>query len=305
MPQKGTSAKESSSLQAGEYQNGNRVQESFVSQKRSLWIKIVLVLAVLAFIGISMIPLLGNIFKNSSASVGATSAATPNISAQQQAELEAQAKGYELVLQREPENLTALRGLLEIRLQLRDIKGTIEPLEKLAKLNTDQTDYGVLLAQVKQQIGDREGAAQAYRDILNAKPGEMNALQGLVSLLTQENRPEAAIGLLQDTLKSSQQVNEIKPGSIDVISVQLLLGQVYANQKRYDEATAIYDQAIKGNQDDWRPVLAKAMIFKEQGNTEKAKPLFDQAESLAPAKYKDQVKQLAAETPETPETPEN
>ncbi|EGJ35019.1 MAG: tetratricopeptide repeat protein [Moorea sp. SIO3E2] len=286
------------------FHNGNRVQEGFVSQKRSLWIKIVLVLAVLAFIGISMIPLLGNIFKDNPASVGATPTATPNMSAQQQAELEAQAKGYELVLQREPENLTALRGLLEIRLQLRDIKGTIEPLEKLAKLNTDQTDYGVLLAQVKQQIGDREGAAQAYRDILNAKPGDMNALQGLVSLLTQENRPEAAIGLLQDTLKSSQQVNEIKPGSIDVISVQLLLGQVYANQKRYDEATAIYDQAIKGNQDDWRPVLAKAMIFQEQGNTEKAKPLFDQATSLAPAKYKDQVKQLAAETPKTPETPE-
>ncbi len=286
------------------FHNGNRIQESFVSQKRSLWIKIVLVLAVLAFIGISMIPLLGNIFKENPASVGATPTATPNISAQQQAELEAQAKGYELVLQREPENLTALRGLLEIRLQLGDIKGTIEPLEKLAKLNTDQTDYGVLLAQVKQQIGDREGAAQAYRDILNAKPGDMNALQGLVSLLTQENRPEAAIGLLQDTLKSSQQVNEIKPGSIDVISVQLLLGQVYANQKRYDEATAIYDQAIKGSQDDWRPVLAKAMIFKEQGNNEKAKPLFDQAESLAPAKYKDQVKQLAAETPETPETSE-
>jgi flagellar basal body-associated protein FliL len=36
-----------------------RVQKSFVSQKRSPWIILVLVLAVLAFVGFSMIPLLG------------------------------------------------------------------------------------------------------------------------------------------------------------------------------------------------------------------------------------------------------
>lgn len=210
-----------------------RVQKSFVSQKRNPWLSVVLVLAVLAFVGISMIPLLGTVFQETQPTAKATSAATPSIPSDQRAELEAQAKGYELVVQREPQNTAALRGLLEVRLKMGDIKGAIPPLEQLAKTNPDQTDYAVLLAQAKQQTGDREGAAQTYRTILASKPGNLNALQGLVSLLIQQNRPEAAIGLLQDTLKTSTQVNDIKPGTVDVISVQLLLGQVYSNQNRF------------------------------------------------------------------------
>jgi len=166
-----------------------------VSQKRNPWLSAVLVLAVLAFVGFSMIPLLGTVFQETQPTAKATSAATPSISSDKQAELEAQAKGYELVVQREPQNTAALRGLLEVRLKMGDIKGAIPPLEQLAKTNPDQTDYAVLLAQAKQQTGDREGAAQTYRTILASKPGNLNALQGLVSLLIQQNRPEAAIGL--------------------------------------------------------------------------------------------------------------
>lgn len=257
----------------------------------------VLVLAVLAFVGISMIPLLGSVFKENQPSAIATPAATPTLSADKQAELQAQAKGYELVVQREPQNQTALRGLLEARLQLGDIKGAIVPLEQLVKLNPDQTDYAVLLAQAKQQTGDREGAAQTYRSILASKPGNLNALQGLVSLLIQQGRPEAAIGVLQDTLKTAPQVNEIQPGTVDISSVQLLLGQVYASQQRFTEAIAIYDEAIKANKQDFRPVLAKALILKEQGRMAEAKPLFTTAVSLAPAQYKDQVKQLSGGAP--------
>ena len=269
------------------------VKGSFVTQKRSPWIKVILILSVLAFVGISIIPLLGNVFQESQPYASATPSATPTMSAQERTELEVQAKGYESVLQREPENPTALRGLLEIKLKLGDIQGAILPLEQLAELNPEQTEYGVLLAQLKEQAGDREGAAQAYRSILTSKPGDMNALQGLVSLLARQDRPEAAIGLLQDTLKTAPQVNEIQPGTIDVTSVQLLLAQIYANEKRYNEAIAIYDESIKANEQDWRPVLAKALILKEQGKIAEAQPLFDSAISLAPAKYKDQVKQLA------------
>jgi len=281
-----------------------------VSQKRSPWVVVLLVLSVVAFIGISIIPLLGNISNDTQTSAEVTPTPTSTISAEDRSELEAQAKGYELVVQREPDNVTALRGLLEVRLQLGDIKGAIAPLEKLAKLNPEQTDYGVLLAQARQQSGDLEGAAQAYRNILTSQPGDMNALQGLVSLLVQQNRPEAAIGLLQDTLKTATQVNEIQPGTVDIISVQLLLGQVYANEQRYNEALAIYDQSIETNEQDFRPLLAKALILKQQGRIGDAQPLFAQAVSLAPARYKDQVKQLAGEasaptsSPTTEENPD-
>ncbi|EHC09398.1 tetratricopeptide repeat protein [Fischerella thermalis] len=273
-----------------------------MSQPRNRWlVKVVLVLAVIAFVGVSMVPIIAAFNDTQQPSSNSASGRGNSSSSDQKAKLEDAARGYEQVLQREPENQTALRGLLETRLQLLslgagNIKAVIEPLEKLAKLNPEQTRYGVLLAQAKQQIGDKEGAAQAYRSILETKPGNLEALQGMVALLLNQKRPEAAIGLLQDTLAKSGQANKIEPGSVDTVAVQVMLGNVYASQKRYPQALSLYDQAVNIAPDDFRPVLAKAMVIKEQGKADEAKPLFDKAAALAPAQYKDEINKRSSES---------
>ncbi len=272
-------------------------------KSRSPIIKVILLVAALAFVGFSIIPIFEGIRESQQVSGTPTSAAaTPDA---QKNELQAQEKGYEVVLQREPDNQTVLRALIDTRLKLGNIKGTVEPLEKLVRLNPNDSQYAVLLAQVQQRVGDREAAAQTYRTVLATKPGDMNALQGLVGLQLQEQRPEAAIGLLQETLEAAPQANQENPGSIDEFSVQLLLGEVYAQQKRYDDAIALYDQVSKSNQQDFRPVLGKALLFQQQGKTEAAKPLFQSATALAPAQYKDQIKQLEnrASIPANPPPP--
>ncbi|MEG4442504.1 tetratricopeptide repeat protein [Microcoleus sp. AT9_B5] len=274
------------------------------ANKRRGLITVVVVLSLIAFLGFSLVPILDSILKASQAQSQSTPTPTQTAqSGEKQSELlQAQARGYELVLQREPDNVTALRGLLQVRLELigqgvGNIKDAIGPLEKLASLNPETAEYGILLAQAKERTGDREGAAQAYRSILASKPGEIKALQGLVNLLLVQQRPEAAIGLLQDTLKAAPAANLAKPESVDVTSVQLILGQVYAVQKRYEEAIAIYDESAKANPKDFRPTLAKAIVLKEQGKTDEAKTLFDRATELAPPNYKDQINQLASGTP--------
>lgn len=278
-----------------------RVQGDPVTQKRSRWlINLFLVVTIVGFLGFSFFPLLENIlprFKSSAASTAPSPLGTVSSGAGL-TDLGAQAKGYELVLQREPDNSTALRGLLEIRLQQGDIKGAIVPLEKLAQVKTEESDYAVLLAQTRQQLGDNDAAIQTYRQILVTKPGNMNALQGLAGLYLQQKRPLAAVGLLQDTLKAAEASNQAQANAVDIRAVKLLLGQVYANQKQYDRAIALYDDLITGDNKDFRPLLAKAVILQEQGRNAQAKPLFEQASNLAPAQYKDQIQQLATSNPE-------
>lgn len=255
-------------------------------KKRSWWLYALLVSMVLLLLGFFLLPLVSAFIQPANSL--STSATSSPFSSKTKAQLEDEARGYELVLQREPDNQTALQGLLEAKLRLGDLQGSIAPLEKLATLNPQETDYLLLLAQAKQHQSDYEGAAQAYRQILAALPEDLNALQGMVNLYLTQNRPEAAIGLIQDSIK-------IATGSDsgNLSSMQLLLGQVYANQKRYQEAIAIYDRAIAEDSKDFRPVLAKALILQEQKKNEEAKPLFNTAASLAPAQYKDQIEQMA------------
>ena len=210
--------------------------------------------------------------------------------------LEKEAESYEVWLQKEPNNERALRGLIDTKLQLGDIGGAVAPMDALAQINSDNEDYGILLGQTKQQAKDYEGAAAEFKKILLTDPSHIKALQGMVDLMLVQNRPEGAIGLLQQTLKEMGKPREDQTIQIDqekVTSIQLMLGQIYVDQERDTEAIAIYDQAAEINRSDFRPVLAKAIVLKDQGKEIQAKPLFTTAITLAPAKYRDQIKELA------------
>ncbi|MBD2139344.1 tetratricopeptide repeat protein [Anabaena sp. FACHB-1237] len=69
-----------------------------------------------------------------------------------------QVKGYELVLQREPNNQMALENLSIIRLKTGDNQGAIALLEKLVQQHPDRQDYKTVLADVKK---NRAGNNQA------------------------------------------------------------------------------------------------------------------------------------------------
>ena len=66
-------------------------------------------------------------------------------------QLQKQAQGYKLVLQREPNNQVALEKLSIIRVRSGDTQGAIALIERLVKLHPDRQDYKTVLAEVKKQ----------------------------------------------------------------------------------------------------------------------------------------------------------
>ncbi len=265
--------------------------------KRDSWlVKGVLFLAVAAFVAVPILFAFNGRTSNSGANPPPQQAAVDETT-----KLQGTIDGYKAVLEREPENQTALAGIIEAKIALGDLKGSVEPLEKLASLNPDTPEYSILLAQTKQQLDDLEGAAQIYRRVLTQKPGSIPALEGLVALLVSQDRATAAVGLLQDTLNTADQTNELAPGSVDKLSVKLLLGQVFVEQEKFDDALKMYDEAIADakaaspTQPDFRPTLAKGLVLQEQGDKTAAKALFDEALGMAPTQYKDGVQKLIAE----------
>ncbi|MGL4880925.1 MAG: tetratricopeptide repeat protein, partial [Waterburya sp.] len=150
-------------------------------------------------------------------------------------------------------------------------------------------EYTILLAQAKQQVTDYEGAAAAYNQVLAVNPGDIYALGGITNLYLIQDLPERAIALLKRTIKLATQADNSNTNSIDQESVELLLGELYTNQERYSEAISLYDQLAKTNQDDFRPILAKALVLEKQGDLVAAKTLLEKAYIAAPATYKDQI----------------
>jgi tetratricopeptide (TPR) repeat protein len=257
------------------------------SKSRNRWVSISLAVMLVLLLGFSLIPLVSSIF------LGNQRANQPVTSLESR--WESEVLGYELVLDREPDNQTAWRGLLEVRLKQGNLPAALVPLEKLAQLNPEQTDYQILLAQSQQQIQDNEGAITTYRNLLASHPENLLGLKGLVDLLVKEKRITEAIKLVQDTAQKALTNPNL---SLDVMALQLMLGEIYGQQQQYDQALAVYEQAIKADGQDFRPLLAKALTLQKQGKPDAAQPLFKQAITLAPVQYKDQIQELALDSQE-------
>ena len=258
-----------------------------MKKKRSSWIYVVLGVMLFSLITVSALPLVGSVVEGRQFAKS-TDSQTIVLSQHELAKLEAEASGYQKVLEREPDNTTALNGLLKIRLQQKNIEGAIAPLEKLANLNPEQTEYTSLLAQAKEQVKDYEGAAAAYNKVLADYPGDLYALSGITNLYLIQDMPERAIALLKNTVTLADK-DSPKASSISKDAVQFLLGELYTSRERYPEAIALYDELAKNNEDDFRPILAKGLVLEQKGDLTAAQPILEKAYVAAPAEYKDQI----------------
>lgn len=267
-----------------------------VSQsKRSRWVYGVLILMIAALILFSVLPLATSIWQQNQ-----VQAVNGSPSEELSRRLESQAFGYKLVLEREPDNVNAWQGLLDTRLQQGDLSAAIAPLEKLAQLKPDQVEYTLLLAQTKQQVQDYEGAETIYRSLLKRQPFDIRTLKGLSDLYFVQNKPAEAIAALHYAIREAMKVKDSdrsEATAAQLTSLQLLLGEIYLQQKRFDDAIALYDTASQANPEDFRPILSKALVFNQSGQQEAAEPLFKQALLLAPVQYKDTIKKMSLPVP--------
>ncbi len=105
----------------------------------------------MAFLGSSVAGLSGSISSSMN-----EPAANEKAAQSQNAQLAAEEKGYAAVLQREPNNQTALKGLISIRLRRGDVAGTRTVLAQLVKLNPTERQYQELLEAIDKQIADTQ-----------------------------------------------------------------------------------------------------------------------------------------------------
>ena len=122
--------------------------------------RLLVILFGLAFIGSTVFFMLGSLFGNDRTSSSPSSAPSQNALSNEE-KLRLQARGYQKVLDREPNNITALTGLIRTRLDLQDLEGAIIPLEKLIELNPQQEELTTLLETIKQELAQTKQSEQS------------------------------------------------------------------------------------------------------------------------------------------------
>ena len=96
-----------------------------------------------------------------------------NAAQSQNAQLQAEEKGFATVLNREPNNQSALRGLVEIRMRRGDVPGTKAALEQLVKLNPSNVQYKEFLAAIDKQMAESKNAG-SVKSLQQKQPMQNN-----------------------------------------------------------------------------------------------------------------------------------
>lgn len=138
-------------------------------KKKTLQRILVLVFG-LAFLSSTVFLLLGSLVSGDWRSQSAvrdrssSSSTTTQNSSSAEEQLRLQARGYQKVLEREPDNITALSGLVQTRLQMGDLEGAVTPLEKLVELNPQEENFQILLEAIKEELAQKQQPNQTIEE---------------------------------------------------------------------------------------------------------------------------------------------
>lgn len=93
-------------------------------------------------------------------------------------------EGYTAVLEREPENLTALQGLVQARVEMGKLEEALEPLTSLQELNPDDLQVLQAIAAINLQLQKFPEALEPLETLAELQP-ENEDLQTQLSALKQ------------------------------------------------------------------------------------------------------------------------
>ncbi|AGY56272.1 tetratricopeptide repeat protein [Gloeobacter kilaueensis] len=174
--------------------------------------------------------------------------------------------GYEKILQREPNNVTALSSLATLYLQQFQFDRAIPLVARLADQQPDNPRIRLQLAELYQVSGK---PAQAQAQYLKAIP-------------------------VYEKLASQQPDN---------LSERLQLAQIYQLAGQPDKAEKAYDQVLAKDKKRFEALIGKGDLRLKAGNKTAAQALYSQAEQAAPAEEKPRVQEYVKSRLNPPKPP--
>ncbi|KAJ0089058.1 hypothetical protein Patl1_31949 [Pistacia atlantica] len=185
-------------------------------------------------------------------------------------------------LSEHPEDVEALRSLMELKLKLRKLPEAIEVIDRLIELEPDEFEWPLLKCQVLSYSGDFEAAAKGFEEILQKDPIRVEAFHGLV--MTYE---DAGYKLkdLEKRIESAMQKCKKENKKSDLRDFKLLIAQIRVMESKHSEALKVYEELVKEEPRDFRPYLCQGIIYTLLKKNDEAEKQFEKFRRLVPKNH--------------------
>ncbi|PIA52977.1 hypothetical protein AQUCO_01000680v1 [Aquilegia coerulea] len=179
-----------------------------------------------------------------------------------------------------PEDIDALRTLMEFNLKDQKLQEAISIVDRLIQIQPSEKQWRLLKAHLYTYSGDIEFAKLGFEELLSDDPLLVEAYHGLAMTM-----PQSKSGELETLLKRIENAMEqckVEKRREDLRDFRMLVAQVRFIEGNYIDALKVYQELVKEEPRDFRPYLYQGIIYTLLRQTSEANKQFEKYRQLVP-----------------------
>ncbi|CAA6654874.1 unnamed protein product [Spirodela intermedia] len=197
---------------------------------------------------------------------------------------EEKVKFLEDFLDSHPEDIKALRSLMELKIKTQKLPEAIAIVDRLIILEPGEKDLPLLKAHLQSYDGETETAKQGFEDMLRRDPMLVEAYHGLV-MAAWQTEAEGDLGGVLKRIEGAMELCKKEKRNDDLRDFKLLVAQVKVLEGNYLEALKLYQDLVKEEPRDFRPYLCQGIVYSLLHKKDEAEKQFQKYRQLVPKEH--------------------
>lgn len=192
-------------------------------------------------------------------------------------------KSLEERLSSNPDDVKALKSLMEVKIKNKKLQEAVEVIDRLIELEPEDYEWPLLRAHMYSYMGESELARAGFESILAKDPVRVEAFHGLVMAVSQgEESNGNELDEVTKRIHGAMEKCRKEKRKDDVRDFKLLIAQIRVIQGNYNEALKVYQELVKEEPRDFRPYLCQGIIYTLLRKKDDAEKQFDKYKRLVP-----------------------
>lgn len=188
----------------------------------------------------------------------------------------------EELVSRDPDDVEALRSLMEAKIKANKLDEAVRVLDRLIEVEPEEYEWSLLKANIHSYSGELELGRREFEAILEKDPLRVEAYHGLVMATSQSGEN------LKDVVKrveEAMKMCEKQRKKSEVRDFKLLIAQIRVMESNYSDALKLYQELAKDEPRDFRPYLCQGIIYTLLRKNNEAEKQFDKFRRLVPKNH--------------------